>query len=180
MTEITKPKKPYKPKKYETQQLAWADEVRYLGNDLFLSDNLVPLLNRWVIQNKVVPSIILPIRYSPERRRFEFLKEPTYTTGGAKRVANVGAGLERNDTKTGTASDIWSGAIAFDTIVSVVEILAIDNDLDFMRSPDNVIWDDAITIYAGEEKAIDVATHSFKVKNTISGWTAKYRVIGYW
>jgi len=180
MVEITKTKKPYKPKKYETQQLVWADEVRYLGNDLFLSDNLLPLLNRWIITNKVTPVIDLPIRYSVERRRFEFLRQPTYTMAGAKKVAVVGGGLERNDTKTGTTTDAWSSAIKFDAIVSVIDIWIWDNDMDFQRSPDGVIWDDVIQFPAGEVASFDAATHSFKVKSHTTGLPATYQIVGWW
>jgi len=180
MAKPTKVKKPYRPKKYETQQLVWADEVQYLGNDLFLSDNLFPLLNRWKIQNKVIPTIIIPIRYSPEKRRFEFIKKATYTLTGALKVADIGSGLEHNDTKTGTTTNVWSSPITFDEIVSVVDVEVWGNDLDFQRSYDGVSYDDVIKIPAGATRSYPVVTTSFKVKSSELDKPAEYQIVGWW
>jgi len=101
------------------------------------------------------------------------------TEGGVQKVASVGAGLEFNDTKSGTAPDDYGAAIQFDEVVSVIDIFIWDYPVIFKRTHDGLTYGDEFELDPGQYR-FEVSTHSFNIKNKTAGLTARYQVIGWW
>jgi len=101
------------------------------------------------------------------------------TSAGILKTAPTTTGFEKNDTKAGTAPDSYGAAIAFDTIVSRVDIFIWDNPAMVKRSPDGIIWHDEFEVPAGTMYSFDCVTHSFNIRNKSAGLVARYSVIGW-
>ena len=112
--------KPYKLKRYATKQLEIANEVGYLGNDLFLSDEFYPFLNRWVLSNKLIATVDLPIRYSVGKGRYEMLKGTTYTKDGYKKTLERAGEFEKFLTFPTEGFEIYFGS--FTVVASQQEL----------------------------------------------------------
>ena len=181
MVEITKPekiRKTYRLKRYATPQLEFADLVEYKGNDIFLSGLFYPLLNRWTLINEIRPTIDLPIRYSPERKQFELLKEPIWTSSGELRTAVTGAGLSKIWIEEGVAGAIWSDSVVISETMASIRIISLDYPFITKVSPDGVLWYESILCKGDEEIKVDISTKEFMVRR-YSGTDAKYRIEGY-
>jgi len=191
--EVVKPTKAgekYKPKVYRTKQLEFADEVRILDDDLFVSVPANRLLNRWVLTNRIVPVIFLPVRYSLERRRFEFLKQPIFTEGGLLRVSaypKISEYYERNPTSNVDGYVEISGSETkteqFSDVVSTVDIFTADNDIYVELSKDGVEFLPKILLRGSINQAysIDFSTKAVRFSNVVTDGTknGKYQVVGY-
>jgi len=159
MAERRKPVKAwegYKPKKYETVQIPVADEVVSLDNELFLSGAFDKLLSRWVFTNKVIPTILIPTRYEPKRKRYEILKTDTITEGGALRVAIAGAGFSLLERKTGKASAIPTRLPPFEIDPLRVIIKSLDYPFMVRFSLDGMGWTDPNMIRGEETEIFDI------------------------
>jgi len=181
MEEATKPikvRKSYRLKRYATPQLEFADLVEYKGNDIFLADQFYPLLNRWTLINEIRPTIDLPIRYSPERKQFELLKEPIWTPSGELRTAVTGAGLSKIWIEEGVAGAIWSDSVVISETMASIRIISLDYPFITKVSPDGVLWYESILCSGDEKVNVDISTKEFKVRR-YSGTDAKYRIEGY-
>lgn len=180
----------YKPKVYRTKQLEFADEVRILDDELFLSVPANKLLNRWMLNNKVTPTIELPIRYSSERKRYELLKEPIFTKAGALKAAIVGAGLEKYDRNPTsnvdgyiTISGTEEKTEEFLEVMSVIDIFTKDNDIYYQLSADGVEFGKKVMLRGSLNQtiSIDFSVKAVKLTNVITDGSANgaYQVVAY-
>ena len=101
------------------------------------------------------------------------------TYGGALKVASVGAGLEKTEAKSGTATGTLSTAVSFSQVVSRVDIIAVDYDLYFYPSPDGVTFYDGIRCITGVRNVFDLSVKAFKVKRAEANDT-DYEIVGMW
>ena len=86
------------------------------------------------------------------------------TATGVLKVANVGSGLERVETETGTAGAAESSDIVFAATASQVRIIANTNDMYFRPSRDGVNYEDQIHIKHDVEQRFDIACAAFRVQ----------------
>jgi len=101
------------------------------------------------------------------------------TQAGALKIASVGAGLEKTETKTGVATGMLSSAVSFSQTVSRVEVIPVDYDIYFYPSPDGVTFYDAIRCLTGIRNVFDISVKAFKVKRADIN-DSEYEVIGEW
>lgn len=86
------------------------------------------------------------------------------TATGFLKVANVGAGLDRMESLTGTALAAQSAGIDFTDTVSQVRIIANTHDMYFRPSRDGTNYEDQVHIIAGEAQTLDITCASFMVQ----------------
>ena len=86
------------------------------------------------------------------------------TAGGVLKTASVGSGLERMESKTGVATDVESGDIAFTDVMSRIRVIANDYDMYLRTSRDGINYEDQIHIKHDVEQVFDISTQSFKVQ----------------
>jgi len=191
--ETTKPVKAgekYEAKRRRTPQFEFADEVRILDDDLFISAPTNKLLNRWVLTNRITPVIFLPITYSLERRRFEFVKQPIFTEGGLLRVSTypkVSEYYERNPTTNVdgyveiTGSEVKTEE--FSSVMNTVDIFTADNDIYVELSNDGEQFFGKILLKGSlnQTYSIDFSVKAVRFRNVVTDGTAngKYQVVGY-
>lgn len=108
--------------------------------------------------------------------KFSFLQA---TVGGALKVASVGAGLERTESKTGVATDTLSGAIDFTQAISRVDVYVEDYDMYLRPSPDGVSFYDGLRCLPGIRNVFDMAMKSFKVERAGIN-DVDYEIVGAW
>lgn len=99
---------------------------------------------------------------------------------GRLEVSTIQASYDHNDVKSGSAADAFGAFIAFDDIAKRVDIFVWDNALNFARGVDGISLDDTLEIPANTIFSFDGTTHSFKVRNTVAGQIARYKVVGWW
>lgn len=102
------------------------------------------------------------------------------TEDGALHVSVIGGGYDRNETKSGNASDSYGSAIEFSQACSRVDVFIFDNPAVFKRSRDGVTWDDEFELPADSFYSFDATTLQFNIKNKTGGSTARYSVIGWY
>ena len=86
------------------------------------------------------------------------------TSAGILKIADVGSGLERVDTRVGVAAMVESGDIVFDTPASKFRVIANDHDMYIRTSRDGINMEDQIHIKADVEQVFDITCHSFRVQ----------------
>ena len=101
------------------------------------------------------------------------------TQAGALKVASVGAGLEKTETKTGVATDTLSSAITFSNTVSRIDVIAIDYDIYLYPSPDGVTFYDPLRCITGIRNVFDLSVKAFKIKRADIN-DSEYEVVGMW
>jgi len=101
------------------------------------------------------------------------------TQAGALKVASVGAGLEKTERKTGTATSTLSSAVSFSQTVSRIDVIAVDYDIYLYPSPDGVTFYDAIRCLTGIRNVFDLSVKAFKVKRAEAN-DSDYEVVGMW
>ncbi len=100
------------------------------------------------------------------------------TSAGALKIADVGAGLEEVEVKTGIATSSLSSAINFSNSVSKVRIISEDYGFYFYPSVDGVTFYDSILVKDDADFYVDITCKSFKVKRSGNN-DAIYRIEGY-
>jgi len=180
----------YEVRKRRSPQLEFANEVRILDDDLFMCVPSNKLLNRWVLTNKIVPVIFLPITYSLERRRFEFVKQPIFTEGGLLRVTTypkVSEYYERNPSSNVDGYVEISGnevkTEEFSSVMNTVDIFTTGNDIYVELSKDGQEFFGKILLMGSVNQAysIDFSVKAVRFRNVVTDGSAngKYQVIGY-
>ena len=101
------------------------------------------------------------------------------TMTGALKIASVGAGLEKMESKTGIATDTLSGAKVFSQLVSRLDIYVKEYDMWLYTSPDGVTFYGPIRCLKDIRNIFDISTHSFKVQRAEIN-DVEYEVVGEW
>ena len=103
------------------------------------------------------------------------------TTSGILKVTTTGSIYEHNDTHSGSAPDSYGTAISFAETASKVEIWTSDYGMTIKRSNDGgSTWNDEIELEAGSYYEFEASTTDINVKNTSSGDTANYQIVGWY
>jgi len=168
----------YKARVYRTKQLEFSDEVRILDDDLFMCVPSERLLNRWILTNRIIPVISLPIRYSPERRRYEFLKTPIFTSAGALRTAVTGGGLEDYDVEEATVGINVQEIVTWDTPMVKVEVKSLDYPAYVSIQKTDKSWGEEIHIGGEETRVFEISCIGVRARRA-GGSDATIRVVGF-
>jgi len=148
---------------------------QYIEEDLLTDLEQHPSrIKRWFIDNIFRRGLAYLVGFTEEKTA-RILK---CTSAGILKVASVGAGLERVETKTGIATDVWSTPINLTYKASKIRIVSVDYGLLIKLSPDSSTWSDEVYIPAGQAEWFDLVVQSFKVKQYGLN-SALYKVEGY-
>jgi len=104
----------------------------------------------------------------------------TATAAGILKVAPTGAGFQYNDTKAGSAADAYGAPLAFDTIVSRVDLYIWDNSAIIKKTLDGVLYQDEIEIPPNVFFSFDCNVHSINIKNKTALAVARYQIVGWY
>lgn len=101
------------------------------------------------------------------------------TIAGALKVASVGAGLEKSEVLTGTATDTLSAAIPFTQAVSRLHVGCTSYELLLYHSPDEVTYYGPIRCYDFYPNIFDISCKAIKViRGEVND--VDYEVAGLW
>ena len=170
--------KKYKPKVFKTKQLEFSDEVRILDDELFMCIPSDRLLNRWVLTNRITPVISLPIRYSPERKRYEILKTPIFTSAGALRVAGTGGGLEDYDVAEKVVGVNVEEVVTWDIPYIKVEVKSLDYPAYVSIQKTDKSWGEEIHISGEETRIFEISCMGVRARRA-GGSDAHIRVVAW-
>jgi len=168
----------YKPKRYKTKGLLFSDEVRILDDDMFMRVPSDALLNRWILTNRITPVISFPVRYSPERKRFEFLKVPIFTSAGALRTATTGGGLENYDVAEAEVSADVQEIVTWEIPYIKVEVKSLDYPAYISIQKTDKSWGEEIYIGGEETRIFEISCVGVRGRRA-GGTNANIRVIGW-
>jgi len=168
----------YKPKRYKTKGLAFSDEVRVLDDEMFMCVPSDALLNRWILTNRITPVISFPVRYSPERKRFEFLKTPIFTSAGALKVAVSGGGLEEYDVAEAEVSADTQEIVTWEIPHIKVEVKSLDYPAYISIQKTDKSWGEEIYISGEETRIFEISCIGVRGRRA-GGSDATVRVIGW-
>ncbi len=95
-------------------------------------------------------------------------------------VSTIQGSYDRNDTKSGNAPDAYGAAIAFDKIITRIDITIWEFAAMFKRTHDGATWDDEFELPPGTMISLDATCHSVNIKNKAAGNVARYSIVGWW
>lgn len=101
------------------------------------------------------------------------------TIAGALKVASVGAGLEKIERKTGTATSVLSASIDFTQVVSRIDVYVETYEMYIAPSPDGITFYDYIRCIPGVRNIFDISMHSYKVLRAELN-DVNYEIVGEW
>ena len=128
-------------------------------------------------RNLMIPTDVLPTLAILSGLSEAGPKVVSITPGGAVRVAETGAGFSSIEPHEGTITNN-SVTIDFTNLISSLLINIDAYQCTVQHSEDGQIFDNAITVLAGEKVSIDVLTRAIKITNTSATTATGYRVWG--
>ena len=180
----------YVLEKYATEPITTTEEAVIQDNEYRIKLESNEILDRFLVSNKIIPVICLPVRYSPERRQFELLKEPSLTLDGLTRVTAFPPVFEKMERNPSTNVDGFvtiDGATVitetFSEVMSRIDVRTRLNELFMELSADGVGYFKPILLQGSlnETVSIDFSVKSVKFRNVITDGTknAQYQIVGY-
>lgn len=101
------------------------------------------------------------------------------TIAGALKIASVGAGLERSEIKTGTATEELSAKIEFSQVVSRVHVGCTTYELSVYHSPDGITFYGPLHCYDYYPNIFDISCKAIKVIRAEDN-DVDYDIAGLW
>ena len=101
------------------------------------------------------------------------------TQAGELKTAPTSTGIEYHDTKAGDAPNEYAAIIAFDVIVSRLDVFIFDNPAYLKRYLTAESDLDDIEVPVGFY-SVDAVTYGFQIKNKTADSIARYQVVGWW